>query len=385
MPTYLAPGVYVEEVPPLARPIAGVGTSTAAFIGRAEDGVTMPAGRTVAAALTPTLVTNWEEFKNNFGDFQTGNLRLALAVFGFFDNGGRTCWVVRVANDGALADLTNALATLEPIDDISIVAAPGVAASERTRMTQHAKKMGDRVAVLDGNDTTTLTVTAINGSDITTSVEENTYGALYFPWIRLRNPLYTVGGSEPEFLSQPPSGHIAGIYARVDGERGVFKAPANVSVFGAIEPAIKISKNQQENLNPKGINIIRAFGGATIVYGARTLGGDLNGEFRYISVRRYMNFLKESIDEGTQFVVFEPNTPALWQRVIRSVGDFLYNQWREGALFGETAKQAFFVKCDAETNPPSVREAGQLITEIGVAIVKPAEFVIFRIQQTTGA
>ena len=123
---------------------------------------------------------------------------------------------------------------------------------------------------------------------------------------------------------------------------------------------------------------------STVIYGARTLGGDDNGDMRYISTRRYMNFLNESIDEGTQFVVFEPNSPALWQRIIRSVSDFLYNQWREGALFGETAKQAFFVKCDAELNPPSVREAGQVITEIGVAIVKPAEFVIFRIEQTTG-
>jgi phage tail sheath protein FI len=122
-----------------------------------------------------------------------------------------------------------------------------------------------------------------------------------------------------------------------------------------------------------------------MVYGARTLGGDRNGEYRYLNVRRFMNFLKESIDEGTQFVVFEPNNPALWQRIIRSVSDFLYNQWRDGALFGATPKEAFFVKCDAETNPASVREAGQVVTEIGVAVTKPAEFVIFRIQQNTGA
>jgi phage tail sheath protein FI len=122
-----------------------------------------------------------------------------------------------------------------------------------------------------------------------------------------------------------------------------------------------------------------------MVYGARTLGGSRNGEYTYLNVRRFMNFLKESIDEGTQFVVFEPNTPALWQRIIRSVSDFLYNQWRDGALFGATPKEAFFVKCDAETNPASTRELGQVITEIGVAVTKPAEFVIFRIQQNTGA
>jgi len=178
---------------------------------------------------------------------------------------------------------------------------------------------------------------------------------------------------------------VAGIYARVDGTRGVFKAPANEVVIGAVDLDRNLTRDQQELLNPKGINVIRSFNGTIKVYGARTLGGDDNGEFRYISTRRFMNFLKESIDEGTQFVVFEPNSPKLWQRIIRSVGDFLTNQWLEGALFGETPKEAFFVKCDAETNPASVREAGQVITIIGVAIVKPAEFVIFRIEQLTGS
>jgi phage tail sheath protein FI len=395
MATYLAPGVYVEEVPPLARPIAGVGTSTAGFIGRVDNGVTMPPGMTVAPAGVPKLVTNWEEFKNQFGDFQPGNLRLAIAVFGFFNNGGRTCWVLRVAADADMNNLTNPLAALEPIDEIAIVAAPGVTDNgQKNLILQHCMKMEDRTAVLDGVNSTTFSVAAINGVDITTFAKENTYGALYFPWLKVRNPIFKpdfVPADPPEvkveFMVQPPSGHVAGVWARVDSSRGVFKAPANESVFGVVAPddGKQLTRAQQENLNPKGINVIRAFGGSTLIYGARTLGGDLNGEFRYLSVRRYMNFLKESIDEGTQFVVFEPNTPALWQRVIRSVGDFLYNQWRDGALFGVTAKQAFFVKCDEETNPPSVREAGQLITEIGVAIVKPAEFVIFRIQQTTGA
>jgi phage tail sheath protein FI len=388
MATYLAPGVYVEEIPALARPIAGVGTSTAGFIGVVDSGVTMPPLMTVAPVNVPKLVTNWEDFKNQFGDFQTGNLVLALAVFGFLNNGGRTCWVVRVANAAALGDLTTPLAALEPIDEVAIIAAPGVTAiSERNRMMQHCLKMDDRIAVLDGINASTFTVTDINGADITTFDKVNTYGAEYFPWLKVQNPLFAPGGAQPQFVQQPPSGHVAGVYARVDSTRGVFKAPANEAVFGVVGPddGKQLTRNQQENLNPKGINVIRAFGGSTLIYGARTLGGDFNGEFRYVSTRRYMNFLKKSIDQGTQFVVFEPNSLALWQRVIRSVGDFLFNQWKEGALFGETAKQAFFVKCDAETNPPSVRDAGQLITEIGVAIVRPAEFVIFRIQQITGS
>ena len=177
---------------------------------------------------------------------------------------------------------------------------------------------------------------------------------------------------------------MAGIYARVDANRGVFKAPANEPVQGATALQWMLSKADQDNLNPKGVNIIRALSGALLVWGARTVGGDVNGDYKYISTRRYFNYLRKSIEQGTQFVVFEPNNSALWQRIIRSVGDFLLNEWHAGALFGDTPKQAFFVKCDEDTNPPEVREAGQVVTEIGVAIVKPAEFVIFRLQQTTG-
>jgi len=146
-----------------------------------------------------------------------------------------------------------------------------------------------------------------------------------------------------------------------------------------------VTRDDQASLNDKGVNIIRQLNGALRVWGARTAGGSSNGEYRYVSTRRYFNYLRQSIDSGTQFVVFEPHTPALWQRVIRTLTDFLTNEWRAGALFGETAKQAFFIKCDAETNPSETREQGQLIVEIGVAIVKPAEFVIFRIQQTSGS
>ena len=376
MAQYLAPGVYVEEVPASARPIAGVGTSTAGFIGVVDDAVTMPAGQVVVAAGTPKPVSNWEDFKNNFGDFQAGNSRLAHAVYGFFNNGGRSCWVLRVAAAAALDNVADDLVAFEPIDEIAIVAVPGaITKAQQDAIAAHCAKMKDRVAVLDGQpNPANLTVGDIQGTTATSD-----YAALYFPWLKVFDPTTDAN------ISQPPSGHVAGIYARVDGTRGVFKAPANEVVIGAVDLDRNLTRDQQELLNPKGINVIRSFNGTIKVYGARTLGGDDNGEFRYISTRRFMNFLKESIDEGTQFVVFEPNSPKLWQRIIRSVGDFLTNQWLEGALFGATPKEAFFVKCDAETNPPSVREAGQVITIIGVAIVKPAEFVIFRIEQMTGS
>jgi hypothetical protein len=384
----------MEEVPPLARPIAGVGTSIAAFIGVADRLAAGDLGK-------PTKFTNWGEFSTFIKGagatdttpiYTTANRTLALAVFGFFNNGGTTCYVIPVGVAGDIANLTTVLQTLEPIDEITIVAAPGIEDSARkVQLMDHCFAMEDRVALLDGvrapaSDSTPADIygAAMPGGGPATP-DKFSYGAIYFPWVKVFNPLWTAGGAEPKLVDQPPSGHIAGVWARVDGTRGVHKAPANEGVLGIVDVERPIGKAKQVSLNPPGINVIRPFGGAIMVYGARTLGGDRNGEYRYLNVRRFMNFLKESIDEGTQFVVFEPNTPALWQRIIRSVSDFLYNQWRDGALFGETPKQAFYVKCDAETNPASVREAGQVITEIGVAVTKPAEFVIFRIQQTTGA
>jgi phage tail sheath protein FI len=170
----------------------------------------------------------------------------------------------------------------------------------------------------------------------------------------------------------------------VDTTRGVHKAPANETVRGALGLRYNISRSQQDGLNPQGVNAIRDLNGNIRVWGARTMGGDANGEWRYINVRRLFLFLRESIDEGTQWVVFEPNTPDLWAKITRNITAFLTNVWRAGALFGTTPQEAFYVKCDAETNPPEVRDAGQVVTEIGVAVVKPAEFVIFRISQWAG-
>lgn len=416
MPQYLSPGVYVEEVPG-TPPIVGVGTSTAAFIGVVDSSQANPAGYIPEGnELTPTntaftmpfkpgrpldpnnivaadrfdllplspdplnkpiLVTNWQQFKNKFGDFQTGNNTLAHAVYGFFNNGGTACYISRVANLADATEVGNALQKFEAIDEIAIVAAPGALnAGVQTAIINHCENMKDRFAILDGQQETTtptISVAAIQGA-----VGDSNYAALYFPRIQVFDPV-TKGN-----IYVQPSSHMAGIYARVDQERGVHKAPANEIVRGALGLEYLVSKNEHDLLNPDGINVIRAFNGNIKVWGARTLGGDDNGEFKYVNVRRLMNFLRESIDEGTQFVVFEPNNPALWQRIIRSVRAFLTNVWRDGALFGNTPEEAFYVKCDETTNPPEVRELGQVITEIGVAIVKPAEFVIFRISQLAG-
>ena len=389
MPQYLSPGVYVEEVPSAAAPIAGVGTSTAGFIGQVADDVTMPfrPGRpldpdnivaedryTVALAGQPQLVTSWGQFKTNFGDFQAGNKTLAHAVYGFFNNGGTRCWVTRLTDATNATAATNALNAFTAIDEIAIVAVPGALdVNIQGAVLDHCENAGDRFAILDGQRTTTLTPAAIQGA-----VRDSDYAALYFPWISVYDPVTNANDTVPS------SGHMAGIYARVDAQRGVHKAPANEVIRGAVGVESRLSKADQDGLNPDGINVIRAFNGNITVWGARTLGGDGNGEWKYINVRRLFLFLRESIDEGTQWVVFEPNMPDLWAKITRNVTAFLTTVWRAGALFGATPEEAFYVKCDAETNPPEVRDLGQVVTEVGVAVVKPAEFVIFRISQWAG-
>ena len=181
----------------------------------------------------------------------------------------------------------------------------------------------------------------------------------------------------------PPSGHVAGVYARSDAERGVHKAPANEVVRGATGLPIQVTRAEQDMLNPIGVNCIRSFPGRGIrIWGARTLSSDAS--WRYINVRRLFNMVEESIEGGTQWVVFEPNDRDLWARVRRDVTAYLKTVWSSGALFGSTPQEAFYVKCDDELNPPEVRDLGQLIVEIGLAPVKPAEFVIFRISQWAG-
>jgi hypothetical protein len=223
--------------------------------------------------------------------------------------------------------------------------------------------------------------------------QRNKNAAFYFPHIEVVDPAKQIQDQDPARgvaakywgrLYVPPSGHIAGIYARTDEERGVHKAPANSPIRGALNVKYYISKQKQDLLNPHGVNCIRNMNGNITVWGARTIGGDKNSEWKYINVRRFFLFLSESIDEGTQWVVFEPNDPALWGKIRRNVSAFLTNVWRAGALFGLTPEEAFYVKCDAETNPPEIRDLGMVVTEIGVAIVRPAEFVIFRVTQATG-
>ena len=509
-PQYLSPGVYVEEVDRGARPIEGVGTAVAGFVGYAGSG---PINQS-------TLVANWTQFVDTFGDFMEGSY-LAHAVYGYFHNGGGSCYVMRlplgpdteevapqaalalpsraqtpldtlriealepgvpveveigpasgegtpedqftlivrrgsteetfenvslskargvrnvvkVVNEtsrlvqiadlevaGSLAERAPAIGTyqlvpaettaltvtqvtpelfvgdaaartgvggFEAVDEITMICAPDLMAvyqagqlsedqvkAVQLAMLAHCENMKDRFAILD--PLPGLNPQQVKEWRMERAGYDSKYGALYYPWIRIADP---ARGGEPALI--PPSGHLAGIFARSDTERGVHKAPANEVVRGAIGLATQITKSEQDLLNPLGIDCIRAFPGRGIrVWGARTLSSD--PAWRYVNVRRLFNFIEESIEEGTQWVVFEPNDIDLWERVRRDITAFLTRVWRDGALFGATPAEAFYVKCDEELNPVEVRDAGQLIIEIGLAPVKPAEFVIFRISQWAG-
>ena len=381
MPNYRAPGIYVEEVATGPRPIGQVGTSTAAFIGKAPN--------PRAFVNEPRALNNWSEFLREFGGESPKSTDLSHAVFGFFQNGGTRCFVVNV---GEAKTLGAGLATLEALDEIAIVAAPGYsdAVSYQDVLT-HCEKMNDRVAIFDPPETVAkidqLIEQAVPGKEggkptggLRPPFSDKGLGAFYYPRIMVRDPL----SDSTDPVPVPPSGHLAGIWARTDASRGVHKAPANETIRGALNVTRRVTPGEQEVLNPAGVNVIRFFPTEGIrVWGARTIAAEAS-EWRYLNVRRLFNMIKESVQQGTSWVVFEPNDRPLWRDIKRDVSAFLRTLWRDGALMGRTAEEAFFVQCDEETNPPESIDQGRVIIQIGIAPVKPAEFIVFRIGQHSG-
>ncbi|HNS00909.1 MAG TPA: phage tail sheath subtilisin-like domain-containing protein [Anaerolineae bacterium] len=283
-----------------------------------------------------------------------------------------------------VADATakSGLAAFEDLEDISIVAAPGYSqgyangnlvrvAQIQAYLISHCERMRYRIAVLDSPDDQTVGgVRAFRGQ------VDSTHGALYYPWVRVVDPV-----SEEEMIL-PPSGFVAGIYARNDVEKGVHKAPANEVVRMAVGFEFLLNKSQQDVLNPEGVNCFRFFEGRGYrLWGARTISSD--PEWKYVNLRRYFAYLERSIEKGTQWVVFENNHEPLWANVRRTVEDFLFNEWKSGHLMGEKPQEAYFVRCDRSTMTQNDIDNGRLICLIGVAPVRPAEFVIFRIGQWT--
>jgi phage tail sheath protein FI len=304
-----------------------------------------------------------------------------------------TAWLAG-GNDGLLpsrteyegrADPTQDYATglkqFEAIEDISIVAAPGSTWKAASRaddvaaitnlLIAHAEKMRYRIAVLDAHEGMKIADVRKLKAKL-----DSKYAALYYPWVTVFD------GITRQPLNLPPSGFVAGIYARNDTERAVYKAPANEVVRGAIGFETLINTAQQEVLNPEGINCFRFFEGrGNRLWGARTISSD--PEWKYVNLRRYFAYLERSIDKGTQWAVFEPNGEALWANVRATVRDFLVNEWASGALLGDKADKAFFVRCDRSTMTQNDLDNGRLVCLVGVAPLRPAEFVIFRIGQWT--
>ncbi|MGD6934415.1 MAG: phage tail sheath family protein [Candidatus Bathyarchaeia archaeon] len=347
------PGVYVEEVSfPLS--IQGVSTSTAAFIGETQKGPS-----------TPTLITSWQQFQTVFGSYFGEGQYLPYSVEGFFLNGGPRCYIRKVTGN----DYTTALTEIEKIDSISLIYVPNAQAVSGLTdlLIDHCEKLKNRFVIIDS-------IQGQSPSNVSKPKRVSSFAALYYPWIQVRQ------GAKLCFV--PPGGHIAGVYARTDTEHGVHKAPANQPVNGAVGLEFMVSDAQQGNLNLQSINCIRKFvGKGILVWGARTLSSD--PEFKYVNVRRLLIYLEQSISKGTKWVVFESNNQTTWAKIKSTVDSFLSASWQAGMLTGTKPQDAYFVRCDRSTITQNDIDNGKIIVQVGVAPVKPAEFMIFSTSQKT--
>lgn len=360
--SYLTPGVYVEEQSGGVRTFAGIDTGTTAFLGLALQG---PAG-------DAQPVASWAEFQRIYGSRSPAGSCLAASVRGFFENGGKKCCVLRLADKGADDDCIAGLNVLKG-SELNILCAPGIVSNRVQRaMLEHCEELRDRVCILDPPKGATVPeVLAIRKQ----LASPHGYGALYYPWIRVKRTMAAV----------PPSGHIAGLYARIGSERGVQCAPAGVeaALSGATGLERQINKADQEKLSSRCINCIRAIPGRGIrVWGGRTLTDD--PEWQYVHVRRTLTYIEQSIQRGTQWAVFELVNERLLMTIRRSIEAFLLALWRSGTLVGARPEEAFFVKCDDTTTTQADIAEGRLNCLIGVALLKPAEFVVIPMQQLIG-
>jgi len=375
MVTTQYPGVYVEEVTSGVRPIKGVTTSTAAFIGETEKG---PVDRVF-------MVTSYSEFQKEYGNPLKARW-LSYSVQQFFDNGGQRLYIARVTPQKEImpdeTDYQKAFSLLDVIQNVNIIAVPGMGSLAVVNFgADYCERRGDCFFIGDMDlsvDTPAKAEHFVGGLHTTSS-----YAAVYFPWLRVKNMNRT--SLAPQFT--PPSGAVAGLYARTDDTHGVWKPPAGkqATIKGAIELTATVSDSEQELLNPLGVNVIRVLPSREIVvWGARTLATQTRAEFRYVSVRRTAIFLKQSIAKGIQWAAFEPNDANLWRQLRLSIKIFMYTQFREGVFAGETEDQAFFIKCDQETTTQADIDQGIVNIQVGFAPLKPAEFIILTFRQRAG-
>lgn len=381
--TYNSPGVYRQEI--FLKPPPVLQTGVPAFVGFAS-----PLQDANIQVNQPVPLSRKEDFSACFSN-GSGSF-LADAVAGFFDNGGLRCYVVAVDTAGDPAQgLVNAIAVLSPLEDMDLVAVPDVStlvtfdqkldkqsiARVQAEMLAHCARQGNRFAILDSLPGASVDDVMDQCKQLVVGQQEPLNGALYYPWLVTSND---------NVNPVPPCGHVAGIYGRSDAKTGVFKAPANEEVFGVLDLEMQIDNCIQDKLNPARVNCLRAFPGRGIrVWGARTIGSvppDL--DWLYVNVRRLFLTVRRWIDLNMGWATFEPNDSRLWVRISRELTIFLSRLQRDGALQGATPAEAFFVKCDAENNPPEVRDLGQVVIEIGLAPLAPAEFIVVRIVRLAG-
>ena len=397
----VAPGVYLEEIMPESPPVFRTGVPV--FVGFVHEN-----GQGESRDERYYALTHWEQFKQIGRSVRGGFLE--YAVRGFFENGGKYClviplrvprgepdfvWLMEALEKLFTKDISDWRGILEQTEDADLICVPDMMMEViredqdfvlriQRHVLEYCRDMGDRFAILDiapTVDTERGSFTKVRMGDIEHAIQywqelSPTEGALYFPWIRVQ-PL---PDEDRDVVLVPPCGHIAGIYARSDAEIGVHKAPANEIVEGAMDLEVHLTDEDQSELNKVGVNCLRSFPRRGIrVWGARTLSGLPN--WRYVNVRRLFLTLVRWIERNMQDLVFEPHGPPLWDRVRDRLGAYCYELFVRGALKGGQPNEAFFVKCDAETNPLEEREAGRLICEVGLAPLTPAEFIIVRITQ----
>lgn len=370
---FAAPGVYKRDVFP--TPPVELRTGVPAFLGYASGN---------GAVGRPTPIFSYVDFTATFGR-PVSNSYLSFAVRAFFSNGGSLCYAVRL-DDNLPPEiaLQSGLDALIPLDTIDLVAAPDImrlrqpgnlnpdpvqVGTMQASVVAHCQLMGDRFAILD----------PLPGGGVVAQLAalRSPNAAMYYPWVRMTSGPVLSGGLVP------PSGHVAGVFASTDSQTGVHKAPANRALTDAVDVEIAIPRADQDRLNPIGVNCIRAFPGRGIlVWGARTLSSD--PAWTYVSTRRIFLTAGRWIARNLASFGFEPNNQALWTSVNRELNRYFTRLFENGALAGATPETSFYVKCDAETNPPGTRDLGMLVTEVGLAPGVPSEFIVVRIVQNAG-
>lgn len=365
MATFPIPGIRREYIRPAPAP-ALLQTGVCGFVGACAKGQDAP----------PTALNRAEAFQEAFGASDGGCL--ADAVAGFFANGGRRCYVVHAAVGDAAA-LNDALAALAKIEEVDLVCAPDIMFAPNDKrlalqrqLLEHCEHAGNRMAILDPPPN--VSAREIIAWRTEQAGYDTRLGALYYPWI---------GVGQQRFI--PPCGHVAGVYARTDREAGFYAAPANRAIEGALDLAQPITQAELGELNDNGINCLLALPGRGIrIWGAHTLASRRNIGWEQVNISRLFLTVGRWIERRLDSLAFEPNDLRLWIRVRRELTAYLYDLWRAGGLQGQRPEAAFYIKCDATTNPPEVHAAGMLVAEIGLAAIVPAEFIVLRFVQRDG-